>query len=198
MLFTPLLCPMHWPNDHITNLTMISVTWDVTITSCNCNTLKIYSSLKSQLHVRISSQSFIFHLRSITVQYNASFFIIFLPASFLQWFLLFLCFMDIRCHHHVDFRSRGTSTIHYNSSLDLINNIFCSFWSWNNNFAILWSCVLSVIIIRNLAECFKMIPRHCIALTRTWGNLDWYQDMWPRWESAKIFVNINYLFNNLM
>ena len=142
MLFSLLLCPMHWPNDHIANMTMISVTWDVTITSCNCNTLKIYSSLKSQLHVRISSQSFIFHLRSITVQYNASFFIIFLPASFLQWFLLFLCFMDIRCHHHVDFRSRGTSTIHYNSSLDLINNIFCSFWSWNNNFAILWSCVL--------------------------------------------------------
>ena len=49
--------------------------------------------------------------------------------------------------------------------LGLIINIFCSFGSWNN---ILQLCgqVSFVIIIRNLAECFKMILRHCALLSK--------------------------------
>ena len=132
----PLSClqSMQWPNDHtIANMTMISGTWDVTIIVIAAMYWKNCSSLNGQFNVSSS------HLRSPQICYSTIQCVVchHLPPFVIltKWFLLFLCFMDIKSHHQADSRSLGDTYNTLQLWLGLIIFIFCSFWSWNNNFA---------------------------------------------------------------
>ena len=146
------------------------------------------SSLNGQFHVSSS------HLRSPQICYSTIQCVVchYLPPFVIltKWFLLFLCFMDIKSHHQENSRSLGDTYNTLQLWLGLIIPIFCSFWSWNNNFANLWSDVLChnyqkpCRMFQNDSKTLHCPPHSDMGKFR----LVSYQNMWPRWESAKIFV----------